>query len=70
VLDVDVLTDGFSLAPGNPRLKVEVHPMVYEGHAVLSVFFFLATVVLELTGITLLFVASTKNRREKASELM
>jgi hypothetical protein len=69
VLDVDVLTDGSALAPGNPRLKVEVHPMVYEGHAVLSVFFFLATGVLELTGIALLFVASRKKPRENASEL-
>jgi hypothetical protein len=68
VLDVDVLADGSSLARGNPRLKVEVHPMVYEGHAVFSVFFFLATGVLELTGIALLFVASRKNRREKTSE--
>jgi len=29
VLDVNVLANGSSLAPGNPRLKVEVHPMVY-----------------------------------------
>jgi hypothetical protein len=30
VLDVNVLADGSSLTPGNPRLKVEVHPMFYE----------------------------------------
>jgi hypothetical protein len=28
VLDVNVLADGAALAPGNPRLKVEVHPEV------------------------------------------
>ncbi len=37
VLDVNVLADGAALAPGNPRLKVEVHPEVYEGNAVWSI---------------------------------
>jgi hypothetical protein len=37
VLDVDVLADGSSLTRGNPRLKVEMHPEVYEENMVMSV---------------------------------
>src|ERR1700743_1563542 len=42
VLDVNVLADGAALVPGNPRLKVEVHPEVYEGNMVWSALLFLA----------------------------
>jgi hypothetical protein len=34
VLDVNVLADGSALTPGKPRLKVGVHPEVYEGNMV------------------------------------
>jgi hypothetical protein len=40
VLDVDVLADGSALSPGNPRLRVGVHPEVYERDAVWSAFVF------------------------------
>jgi hypothetical protein len=65
VLDVDVLVDGSSVAPGNPRLKVEVHPMFYEdvmvGGAILS----LTALVLVLIGAILLVISFVKNRRSR-----
>src|SRR5216684_5998893 len=67
VLDVDVLADGSSLTPGNPRLKVEVHPEVYEGNMVLSAILFLAMGVLVLVGAILLVVSFIKNRRGRSS---
>ena len=63
VLDVDVLADGSALAPGNPRLKVEVHPMVYERNAVLGAILFLAMGLLVLVGVILLAISAIKNRR-------
>jgi hypothetical protein len=67
VLDVDVLTDGSSLAPGNPRLKVEVHPEVYEGNIVSSAILFLAMGLVVLVGVILLSVSFVKNRRRQSS---
>lgn len=66
VLDVDVLEDGTSLTPGNPRLKVEVHPEVYEGHMVLSAILFLAMGLLLAFGAILLVVSFIKNRRGRS----
>jgi hypothetical protein len=54
VLDVDVLADGSALAPGNPRLKVEVRPEVYEVNAVWGAILFLGMGVLVLVGVILL----------------
>ncbi len=67
VLDVDVLADGSSLNPGNPRLKVGVHPEVYEGNIVWSAILFLAMGVLVLVGAILLVVSFIKNRRGRSS---
>jgi hypothetical protein len=65
VLDVDVLADGSSLALGNPRLKVRVHPMFYEdvmvGGAVMS----LTALVLVLIGGILLVISFVKNRHTR-----
>jgi hypothetical protein len=67
VLDVDVLSDGSSLNLGNPRLKVEVHPEVYEGHMVWSAILFLAMGVLVLIGAIILIASFIKSRRGRAS---
>lgn len=67
VLDVDVLTDGSSLTPGNPRLKVEVHPEVYEGNMVWGAILLLTMVALVLVGAIVLVVSFTKNRRGRSS---
>jgi hypothetical protein len=67
VLDVDVLADGSSLAPGNPRLKVQVDSMVTEGHAVWGFILFLTTGLLVLTGAVFLFVSFLRNRRRRSS---
>lgn len=66
-LDVDVLSDGSALAPGKPRLKVEVHPEVYEGDAVWSFFVFSAGGILVLIGALLLIVSYLRNRRRQPS---
>jgi hypothetical protein len=63
VLDVDVLADGSPLAPGNPRLKVEVHPMFYEDVMVGGAIMFLTALVLALIGGILLVISFVKNRR-------
>ncbi len=65
VLEVDVLSDGSALAPGNPRLKVEVHPEVYEGNMVWSAILFLAMGVLVFVGAIFLIVSYIRNRRLK-----
>jgi hypothetical protein len=65
VLDVDVLADGSALAPGNPRLKVEVHPVIYERNAVWSVILFFAMGLLALVGLTFLVISAIKNRRAR-----
>jgi hypothetical protein len=56
-LDVDILGDGRKLAPGNPRLRVEAFPYpagkMAWGPAVL-----LITIILEVTGLVLLTIAS------------
>jgi hypothetical protein len=67
VLDVSVLADGSSLALGNPRLKVEVHPEVYEGYMIWSAVLFLAASVLVLVGIILLIVSWRRNRGWRSS---
>jgi|HubBroStandDraft_2_1064218.scaffolds.fasta_scaffold193379_2 hypothetical protein len=67
VLDVDVLADGSALAPGNPRLKVQVHPGVYEDDAVWSAILLLVVGVLALIGVILLVISFIQNRRIKAS---
>ena len=56
-LDVDILGDGSKLAAGNPRLRVEAFPYpagkMAWGPAVL-----LITIILEVTGLVLLTIAS------------
>jgi hypothetical protein len=63
VLDVNVLEDGSLLAPGNPRLKVRVHPMFYEDVIVGGAAICLIALVLVLTGGILLVISFVKNRR-------
>ena len=65
VLDVDVLEDGSSLAPGSPRLKVEVHPEIYEGNMVWGTILFLAMGVLVIVGVILVIASSSKHHRER-----
>jgi hypothetical protein len=67
VLDVNILADGSSLAPGNPRLKVEVHPDVYEGNIISSAILFLAMGLVVLIGVIVLLVSFVKNRRRHSS---
>lgn len=67
VLDVDVLADGSVLAPGSPRLKVQVNPGVYEDAAVWSAILLLVFGVLALIGVILLVISFIQNRRIKAS---
>jgi hypothetical protein len=67
VLDVNVLADGTALAPGNPRLKVEVHPEVYEGNAVWSILLFLAMGILVLIGVVLLVISFIKARKGQSN---
>ncbi len=67
VLDVEVLSDGTSLASGNPRVKVEIHPEVYEGDMVWSAMLFLGTVVLVLIGAILLAVSFVRSRRARSA---
>jgi hypothetical protein len=69
VLDVDVLADGSSLKLGNPRLKVEVHPEVYEGDMVWSAILFLAMGALILVGVLLLVVSFIKSRQLRSSPI-
>jgi hypothetical protein len=65
VLDVDVLADGSSLAPGNPRLKVKVHPMFYEDVIVGGAAVSLTALVLVLIGGILLVISFVKNRHTR-----
>lgn len=67
VLEVDVLSDGSALAPGHPRLKVEVHPEVYEGHMVWTAVLFLAMAVLVFVGAIFLIISYIGNRRLSSS---
>ncbi len=62
VLDVNVLADGSSLALGNPRLKVRVHPMFYEDVMVGGAAISLIALVLVLIGGILLVVSFVKSR--------
>ena len=62
VLDVNVLADGSALMSGNPRLKVEVHPQVYEANMVRAFMLSIFSAVLALIGIILLYRSSRKNR--------
>jgi len=64
-LDINVLTDGSSLAVGNPRLKVEVHPSYYEGSAFGDIPFVLAAVCLVLAGM-MMFMASILRARHRS----
>jgi hypothetical protein len=65
VLDVDVLADGSSLALGNPRLKVEVHPMFYEDVMVGGAAMSLTALVLVLLGGILLVISFVRNRHAR-----
>jgi hypothetical protein len=65
VLDVDVLADGSSLALGNPRLKVEVHPMFYEDVMVGGAAMSLTALVLVLIGGILLVISFVRNRHAR-----
>jgi hypothetical protein len=65
VLDVNVLADGSSLAVGNPRLKVRVHPMFYEDVMVGGATISLIAFALVLTGGILLVISFVKNRRTR-----
>ncbi len=62
-LDVNVLADGSSLAVGNPRLKVEVHPSAYENNAFVGVRNMLVAAVLVLVGAIMLVVSVLRERR-------
>jgi len=62
-LDINVLTDGSSLAVGNPRLKVEVHPSYYEDQLFGDIPFVLAAVCLVLAGM-MMFMASILRARQ------
>lgn len=65
VLDVDVLADGSPLAVGNPHLKVEVSPAVYEDEMVLGAMLFFLAAALILIGMIISGVAFGKTRRAR-----
>ena len=56
---------GSSLALGNPRLKVRVHPMFYEDVMVAGAAISLIALVLVLTGGILLVISFVRNRRTR-----
>lgn len=64
-LSVDVLSDGSALAPGNPHLKVEVFPSVYEDEMVGSALVMLFSILLVLVGGILLLISFVRNRRAR-----
>ena len=65
VLDVDVLADGSSLAAGNPHLKVEVSPAVYEDETVLGTMLFFLAATLILIGMVISLAGFVKTRRAR-----
>jgi hypothetical protein len=65
VLDVNVLSDGSALAPGNPHLKIEVHPMFYEDVMVGGATQSLVALVLVLIGGILLVISFVKSPRAR-----
>ncbi len=65
VLDLDVLADGSALGAGNPHLKVEVSPTVYETEIVESAILFFSMMVAVLIGVILLLVSFFRNRRTR-----
>jgi hypothetical protein len=67
VLDVNVLADGTALTPGNPRLKVGVHPEVYEDNMVRGFMFLVVTGVSVLVGIILLGISAKRAHQEPPS---
>jgi hypothetical protein len=67
-LDVSVLADGSSLAPGNPRLKVEVSPAFYERNIVLNLLLLVLTGSVVLVGVILLAVSLFKGGRKQFSQ--
>jgi len=64
-LGVDVLSDGSALTPGNPHLKVEVFPSVYEDEMVGSALVMLCSMLFVLVGGILLLVSFVRNRRAR-----
>jgi hypothetical protein len=62
VLDVDLLSDGASLAPGNPRLKVEVSLAFSKDVTVGGAFVSFVSLVLVLIGWVLLVISFRTNR--------
>jgi hypothetical protein len=66
-LDINVLADGSSLAGGNPRLIVGVHPMYYESVAFAGISVLLVTVILIVIG-TIMLVASTLRERRRSRQ--
>jgi hypothetical protein len=64
-LGVDVLSDGSALAPGNPHLKIEVFPSVYEDEMVGGALVMLGSMLLVLIGGILLLVSFVRNRRAR-----
>jgi hypothetical protein len=69
VLDVNVLADGSSLNSGNPRLKVQVYPGVYEGNIFNDIILLLVSAVLVLVGAALLIVSFVRNSSRPPSSL-
>ena len=56
VLDVDILSDGTSLAAGHPRLKAGLHPEYYERSMLTDLFVTLAAIAFALMGVVLMVV--------------
>jgi hypothetical protein len=66
ILDVEIHGDGSKLAPGNPRLRVEVFPYPAGKMAWGPPIIFIS-IILELAGIALLVVAGVKRRRMRGT---
>jgi hypothetical protein len=66
VLNLEVLTDGTALLPGNPRLKVGVDPSVYEGDLVGNAILLLVMLLFGLTGSIVLLISFFRNRGNRS----
>ena len=62
-LDLDVLQDGKSLNPAEPRLRIEVHPSYYEGSALQDLPFLLATALSVVFGAMILLIGTRGTRK-------
>ena len=67
LLDVNILSDGTSLEPARPRLRVEVTRDIYEANAWTTVFLFWPCAFVAIVGLVLFLVAAIRNMRQRGT---